>query len=174
MLEKNWLNCFRKTLLGLLQEPPTHLPLVHFPLGKSTSSTNNTNPGYSNHQVIFRYVSRYSLHYPQTTVLSWIFPGFSRYKPSEKHVFFLTIRNMFSSIEVHLLSFELIESRHQGRHRTHLIDDSTTTQSWVFLLAKHGEIPWENDAKYEFKGNIWEIQGISDDIRYLQNWFKDV
>ena len=135
MLEKNWLNCFRKTLLGLLQEPPTHLPLVHFPLGKSTSSTNNTNPGYSNHQVIFRYVSRYSLHYPQTTVLSWIFPGFSRYKPSEKHVFFLTIRNMFSSIEVYLLSFELIESRHQGRHRTHLIDDSTTTQSWVFFVG---------------------------------------
>jgi hypothetical protein len=32
----------------------------------------------------------------------------------------------------------------------------------VFLLAKHGEIPWENDAKYEFMG---KYMGNARDIR---------
>lgn len=156
----------RKTLLGLLQEPPTHLPLVHFPLGKSTSSTNNTNPGYSNanHQVIFRYVSRYNLHYPQSTVLAWIFPGFSRYKPSEKRVFFLTILHVFFhwGAPPQFWADRVAPSGTSSNSPDWRLDDNTKL---VFLLAKHGEIPWENDAKYEFMG---KYMGNARDIRWYQ------
>ena len=166
----------RKTLLGLLQEPPTHLPLVHFPLGKSTSSTNNTNPGYSNanHQVIFRYVSRYNLHYPQSTVLAWIFPGFSRYKPSEKRVFFLTILHVFFhwGAPPQFWADRVAPSGTSSNSPDWRLDDNTKLVffCWLNMGKSHGKM-MRNMNLWE---NIWEMQGISDDIKYLQNWFKDV